>query len=78
MSDESRNADVLDQSLADKLTGARPAPRASFRGALGRYLAASDPGYGPRPAHLRMLVGLYAAGGLLLIVAGLVVALATG
>jgi hypothetical protein len=78
MSGESPDPDVPDQSLADKLTRSRPAPRASFRGALGRYLAASDPGYGPRPARLWMLVGLYAAGGLLLILVGLIIALATG
>jgi hypothetical protein len=67
----------LDQPLADELTGRRPTPRASFRGALGRYLTDVDPGYGARPARLRALVAAYMLAGLLLLLGGLALALAT-
>lgn len=49
--------------LAERLSGERPLPAARFRGALGRYLAARDPGYGPRPERLRLIVLSYLAGG---------------
>ena len=52
----------------------RPVPSASFRGALWRYLADRDPGHGPRPERLRVLVAAYLLVGLLLILAALLLA----
>jgi hypothetical protein len=49
--------------VAERLQAGKPVPAAGFRGALGRYLAASDPGYGPRPQRLRLMVGAGLAGG---------------
>ena len=63
---------AADQVFADQLDSARPMPPAGFRGALGRHLAAIDPGYGPRPEHLWLLVlGYLLAGGVLLLVGAL-------
>jgi hypothetical protein len=63
-----------DQDLADGLRVGRPVPAAAFRGRLGRHLADRDPGYGPRPDRLRLIVaGYLGAGGLLIAVAALVV-----
>lgn len=60
-----------EQELADGLTIARPVPAAAFRGRLGRYLAERDPGYGPRPERLRLIVACYlGAGGVLIALAG--------
>ncbi len=56
---EHQVAEVLDQR--------RPVPGADFRGALGRRLVALDPGWGPRPARLRLLVAVYLLPGLALI-----------
>jgi hypothetical protein len=53
--------------LADRLAAMRPVPAPGFRGALGRRLAAEDPGWGPRPANLRPLVALYVEAGIVLI-----------
>lgn len=78
MTESSEPDQDLDQPLAEELSRQRPTPRASFRGALGRYLTAADPGYGPRPVHLRPLVAAYLLAGLVLLVAGLALALATG
>jgi hypothetical protein len=64
-----------ERALAERLTGSRPAPRAAFRGALGRHLAARDPGHGPRPRRLRALASLYLAGGGLLLALGTLLAL---
>ena len=56
-----------DVPLAERLERERPAPAAGFRGALGRYLVARDPGYGPRPENLHVMVGTaLAAGGVLI------------
>jgi hypothetical protein len=61
-----------EQEVADGLTIARPVPPAAFRGRLGRHLAERDPGYGPRPERLRLIVaGYLGAGGLLIALAGL-------
>jgi hypothetical protein len=61
-----------EQHLADGLTIARPVPGAAFRGGLGRYLAERDPGYGPRPERLCLIVASYlGAGGVLIALAGL-------
>jgi|GEM_PF-5044827 len=64
-----------ESALGDTLIHERPFPRASFRGALGRYLAAEDPGYGPRLPRLRMTVAALALVGLALIAVGLAQAL---
>ncbi len=74
--DPQHNGDVIEpgpeeESLAGALVSDRPVPGADFRGALGRYLAARDPGYGPRPDALRMMVLAYVAAGLVLIAIGL-------
>jgi hypothetical protein len=62
-----------EQDVADGLRIARPVPAAAFRGRLGRYLADRDPGYGPRPERLRLIVaGYVGAGGLLIALAALV------
>jgi len=61
-----------EQELADGLTIARPVPPAGFRGRLGRHLTERDPGYGPRPEKLRLIVaGYLGAGGVLIALAGL-------
>jgi hypothetical protein len=56
-----------EEELAERLTNARPLPPAGFRGALGRHLCERDPGYGPRPERLRLIVaGYLGAGGVLI------------
>jgi hypothetical protein len=63
---------LADEEMADGLRIGRPVPAAGFRGRLGRQLAEHDPGYGPRPERLRLLVACYlGAGGVLIAVAGL-------
>jgi hypothetical protein len=77
MTEQPENAADLppaERDLATHLSVQRPVPAAGFRGALGRYLAARDPGYGPRPGRLRPLVAAYATGGSLLIALGTLVA----
>ena len=69
MTDEPQGND--EQEVADTLSDQRPVPAPGFRGALGRYLAETDPGYGPRPARLRAMVAGLFGGGLVLIVLGL-------
>ena len=64
-----------ERDLADRLSVARPLPSAGFRGALWQHLAPLDPGYGPRPARLRLVVAGYLGLGLLLIALGALVAL---
>lgn len=64
--------DAAEQEMADGLSISRPLPAAAFRGRLGRHLADHDPGYGPRPERLRLIVaGYVGAGGLLIALAGL-------
>jgi len=58
------------QVLELRLSAQRPVPAPGFRGALGRMLAASDPGYGPRPEHLRRTVALWAGAGTVLVILG--------
>jgi hypothetical protein len=61
-----------EHELAGELTTARPVPGVGFRGRLGRHLAERDPGYGPRPERLRLLVACYiGAGGVLIALAAL-------
>jgi hypothetical protein len=63
-----------ERRVADRLVSDRPVPGAGFRGTLGRYLAARDPGYGPRPEQLVVMVLAYVACGLLLIGVGALIA----
>src|SRR5581483_66167 len=60
-----------EEDLADTLARDRPVPTAGFRGSLGRYLAEHDPGYGPRPEHLRATVAAWMGAGLVLVALGL-------
>ena len=75
MTDDPANPAALEspeQELAHRLRIARPVPGAVFRGALGRQLAERDPGYGPRPARLRLIAaGYIGAGGVLIALAAL-------
>ena len=72
MTDEPAELEPAEQDLADRLKLSRPVPPAGFRGQLGRRLADRDPGYGPRPERLRLMVaGYLGAGGLLIALAAL-------
>ena len=55
------------EQLAERLRGGRPVPAAGFRGSLARHLARDDPGYGPRPPRLRLIVAAHLGGGVLLL-----------
>jgi hypothetical protein len=61
--------------LSEQLAGQRPLPQPAFRGALGRLLSERDPGYGPRPERLRLLVAGLVGLGAVLVAAGALVAL---
>ena len=64
--------ETADHELAEQLSIARPVPGVGFRGRLHRHLADHDPGYGPRPERLRLLVACYiGAGGVLIALAAL-------
>jgi hypothetical protein len=52
-----------ERELGEHLASERALPATEFRGALGRRLVARDPGFGPRPEHLRRTAALYLAGG---------------
>lgn len=61
-----------ERAVDERLRSTRPLPAPGFRGALGRHLAARDPGYGPRPARLRWISsGCVAASAAVLAVAAL-------
>lgn len=71
-SEDSVELTAKEHALAEELQSGRPVPAAGFRGALGRHLAALDPGYGPRPRHLWLRSGGYLlAGGALLLIGAL-------
>ena len=77
MTEGNGQADELaaeDQELATRLAEQRPVPRAGFRGALGRHLSSRDPGYGPRPERLRLIVAGYAGAGTFLMAVGALIA----
>ena len=66
------SAEPDEHELAEHLRIARPVPALGFRGRLHRHLAGQDPGYGPRPERLRLLVACYiGAGGVLIVLAAL-------
>jgi hypothetical protein len=58
-------------ALAEQLEADRPVPAAGFRGALGRHITSEDPGFGPRPRRLVLIVSGYVASGALLLTLGL-------
>jgi hypothetical protein len=60
-----------ERELARELEHRRPVPRSAFRAALGRRLASLDPGYGHRPAHLRLLVVTWVTAGVTLLLIAL-------
>ncbi len=62
---------ATEHELEQRLQTGRAVPSAAFRGALGRRLAAEDPGYGPRPAGLRTTVALLALLAVVLLAVGL-------
>jgi hypothetical protein len=56
------------RAAAEALAAQRPIPPASFRAALARRLSALDPGFGPRPANLwPRVLGLVALGSVLML-----------
>jgi len=59
-----------ERTLGERLEAGRPLPAAGFRGALGRHLAARDPGYGPRPARLRLITSAYLGASAVLLTLG--------
>ena len=75
MTEDARKNDQLgtaEEDLAGRLRITRPVPPASFRGELGRRLAEQDPGYGPRPHRLQLMVASYlGVGGVLIALAAL-------
>ena len=73
--DQFGDAMPQEDEFAEHLAGARPAPSAGFRRALHEHLSALDPGYGPRPERLWLIVAGYLALGLLLIGLGALLAL---
>jgi hypothetical protein len=73
--DPDEHLDPAERELGGHLARERALPSSEFRGALGRRLAAEDPGFGPRPEHLRRTVALYLAGGAALAGLGLLQAL---
>lgn len=60
-----------EQELVDRLMSGRTLPGARFRGALGRRLAARNPGSGPRPRKLRLIVAAYVVAGVAFLALGL-------
>jgi hypothetical protein len=66
--DDAHTPDLtLDDPLAQRLLARRPAPRATYRGALRRRLVALGPPTA-RPPRLKTLAALYAAGGVVALV----------
>lgn len=70
--DRDTDAELLpaERELADRLSTQRPLPAPGFRGALGRYVAERDQGYGPRPERLRVTVSAFLGAGALLMLVG--------
>ena len=61
--DRDDHLEAPERELGAQLASDRALPASEFRGALGRSLAVEDPGFGPRPEHLRRTVALYLAAG---------------
>ncbi|MBV9819773.1 MAG: hypothetical protein JOZ07_15680 [Solirubrobacterales bacterium] len=74
MTDAGHTDHRRDDELGTRLAEARPTPRASFRGSLGRRLQEQDPGYGPRPDGLRLSIATYVVTGSGLLVLATLVA----
>lgn len=73
MSDGLSSDDQLEPSeraLGERLEAAKPVPSPGFRGALGRHLAARDPGYGPRLPQLRLIASACLGGSAILLALG--------
>lgn len=70
MTDEHEIEGLDERELGERLRAGRPVPAAAFRGALGRRLAALDPGHGPRPERLLGSVTAGLGAGLALIALG--------
>lgn len=68
--DADHDLDPEDQALVAEVQAERPVPSSGFRGALGRYLARRDPGYGPRPPLLRLRALAWIAAGTVLLAVG--------
>jgi hypothetical protein len=66
-----------ERAIADALVARRPMPAPSFRSELSNELAASDPGYGHRPARLWLHAGSVTTAGVLLLLVGLLVSTGT-
>jgi hypothetical protein len=77
MTEQPLDPQTPEPELAERLGRERPVPGAAFRGALGRYLVAHDPGYGTRPPRLPLIVAAYVAAGLLVMAVGLLLATGT-
>jgi hypothetical protein len=73
--DRDEHLEAPERDLGAHLASGRALPGTEFRGALGRRLAAEDPGFGPRPEHLGRTVALYLTGGSALAGLGLLQAL---
>jgi hypothetical protein len=69
-SEQDAPLEAVDDELAERLVRERPVPAAELRGALGRRLASNDPGYGPRPANLRIVAALYLGAGAAIMLLG--------
>jgi hypothetical protein len=65
----------IEEAFGEALGARRPVPGGVFRGALGRYLAAQDPGLTSRPPHLWRIVGLLLVAACTLLVIALLLAL---
>jgi hypothetical protein len=63
-----------EEAFGEALGSNRPLPGAAFRGALGRHLAAEDPGLPSRPPDLWRTVALLLAGAVVLLAIGLLLA----
>jgi hypothetical protein len=75
MADSESHLEPPERDLAYRMVRERPVPGPRFRGALGRALAAGDPGYGPRPPHLVIKVAGCVGAGAALVALGALQAL---
>lgn len=64
----------VDPQIEALLSDERSVPHPGFTDALGRWVAANAPGYGPRPEYLHRRVGACLLLGAVLILLGLLLA----